>query len=206
MSKEFYQHKDYPKISKDYTVDDIKKFLSTIEFTFNDEFKCLDDIMSNVITHNNYCEYSKISVDSFEFFWKLSSFETILTHLATANYSNVVDNEIKFPVVDKINAIASSLNVLNDPYDDYEETFYFDKNGLLKIARVLRLTDPCDEDDDGVDIILYEGMDETLYDDIIDEFFNRAYIRYMADLPDELRKPITKMTPDEYKVFLMYVI
>lgn len=68
MSKEFYQHKDYPKISKDYTVDDIKKFLSTIEFTFNDEFKCLDDIMSNVITHNNYCEYSKISVDSFEFF------------------------------------------------------------------------------------------------------------------------------------------
>lgn len=126
--------------------------------------------------------------------------------MATANYSNVVDNEIKFPVVDKINAIASSLNVLNDPYDDYEETFYFDKNGLLKIARVLRLTDPCDEDDDGVDIILYEGMDDTLYDDIIDEFFNRAYIRYMADLPDELRKPITKMTPDEYKVFLMYVI
>lgn len=72
---------------------------------------------------------------------------------------------------------------------------------MLKIARTLRLVDPCDDNDDGDEIILYEGMDETLYDEMINDFFHRAYIRYICDLPDDLKKPITNMSPEEYQVF-----
>jgi len=205
MKHDFYQYTNYPKISKEYTIDDIRKFIDTITFTKDGKVYTTDEVMGNVATYNNYCEYSKISVDCFTIFWQLESCERKLTQLAAAHCTQNNDGDIHFPIMDKIYQIANSLNVQDDPFDDYEEAFYFDKNGLLKVARTLRLTDCCNEDDDGVEIIMYEGMDDTLYYEMIEEFFNRAYIRYMPDLPDELRKPITKMTPEEYKVFLMYV-
>lgn len=206
MTVEFYQHTEYPKISGEYSVDDIRKFMSTIIFNDGDNVYSTDEVMENITTYNNYCHYSKISVDCFSIFWKLRSCERQLTKLATAHYNLGTDGDIRFPVLDKIYEIATSLNVQDDPFDDYEEAFYFDKNGLLKIARTLRLSDPCDDCDDGDEIILYEGMNEHLYDDMINDFFYRAYIRYICDLPDDLRKPITKMTADEYQVFLMYII
>lgn len=206
MNQDFFQHKDYPKISKEYTVDDIKKFIDTITFTKDDKVYTTDEVMDNVVIHNNYCDYSKISVDCFTIFWQLESCERKLTKLAALHCTQNNDGDIYFPILDKIYAIANSLHVQDDPFDDFEEAFYFDKDGLLKVARTLRLVDPCDENDDGVEIIMYEGMDDTLYDDIINEFFYRSYIRYMCDLPDDLRKPITKMTADEYQVFLMYII
>lgn len=203
---DFYQHTDYPKISKEYTVEDIRKFIDTITFTDGDKVYTTDEVMENVVTYNDYCSYSKISVDCFTIFWKFESCERKLTQLVASTSSLNVNGEIHFPVLDKIYAIANSLHAQDDPFDDYEEAFYFDKNGLIKVARTLRLTDSCNEDDDGVEIIMYEGMDETLYDDMINEFFYRAYIRYICDLPEDLRKPITKMTADEYQVFLMYII
>jgi len=207
MSQEFYQHTDYPKISGEYTKADIKTFMSTLNLTDDKgTVYTIDEIMEGVVTYNNYCSYAKISVDAFTIYWRISNCERQLTKLASVYYPQGPDGEIKFPVLDKIYAIATSLHVEEDPFDDYEEAFYFDKNGLLKIARTLRLVDPCDDNDDGDEIILYEGMDETLYDDMINDFFYRTYIRYMCDLPDDLKKPITKMTPEEYQVFLMYII
>jgi hypothetical protein len=207
MSEDFYAFKkDYTKISGEYTVDDIRKFISNITFTDGDKVHSTDEVMDNVISYNNYCTYSEISVDCFTIFWRFESCERKLTQLASAHCPQNPDGDIYFPILDKIYAIANSLHVQDDPFDDYEEAFYFDQNGLLKVARTLRLVDPSDENDDGVEIIMYEGMDESLYDDMINDFFYRAYIRYMCDLPDDLRKPITKMTADEYQVFLMYII
>lgn len=207
MSHEFYQHTDYPKISGEYTKADIREFMSKLKLT-DDEGNpySIDEIMDGVITYNNYCSYAKISVDSFTIYWRIESCERQLTKLASTYYPLGPDGEIRFPILDKIYAIATSLHVEEDPFDDYEEAFYFDKNGLLKVARTLRLVDPCNDNDDGEEIIMYEGMDESLYDDMINDFFYRSYIRYMCDLPDDLKKPITKMTPEEYQVFLMYII
>jgi hypothetical protein len=206
MSIDFYQHKDYPKISMEYTKDKVKSLLYSLKIQFNDELTSLDDLIYHVNFYNNYCEHSKVSVDCFDIFYTFSKYEDILVKEATKNYKNVVDGNIVFPVMDKINDIAKSLHVLDDPFDDYHETFYFDHDGLLKIARRLCLTDPCDENDDGIDIILHDNMVESDFDEIIHEFFYKSYIRYMCDLPEELRKPITKMTPEEYQVFLMYII
>jgi hypothetical protein len=207
MNHDFYAFKkDYTKISGDYTIDDIRKFISTVTFDEEDKVYSIDEVMDNVVTYNNYCTYSEISVDCFTIFWKLASCERKLTKLAATHYTQNSDGDIHFSILDKIYAIANSLHVQDDPFDDFEEAFYFDKNGLLKVARTLRLVDPSDENDDGIEIIMYDGMDDSLYDDIINEFFYRAYIRYMCDLPDDLRKPITKMTADEYQVFLMYII
>lgn len=203
---DFIQFTDYPKISKEYTREDIGKYLSTIVFEYENKIYSTADVMEVVNTTNNYCDYGKISVDCFSIFWTHSNCETILTQLALINHDNVIDGEIQFSVLNKIYEIAEILHVTTDPFDDYEEYFYFDFNGLLKVARTVRLVDPCDENDDGIEIILYDGMDESAYDSIIHEFFYQAYIKYMGDLPDDLRKPITKMTDDELKVFLMYVI
>lgn len=206
MIADFHQFKDYPKVSGVYTRDDIRRYLSTIVFQDEHKTYSTDDIMQDLHATNNYCDYGKISVDCFSLFWTLSECEVKLTQLATKNHEHVVDGEIQFPVLNKINAIAKVLCVADDPFDDYEEYFYFDANGLLKVARTLRLVNPFDENDDGIEIILYDGMNEDVYDDVIHNFFYEVYIKYMSDLPNELRKPITKMNEDELKVFLMYVI
>jgi len=206
MSSDFFQYKNYPKISSEYTRDDIRHYLSSITFKTNETTYSIDAIMEDLTTQNNYCDYGKISVDCFSIFWRLSNCEQLLVSHASANHKIVIEGEIQFPVLTKIHDIAKILHVTNDPFDDYEEYFYFDLDGLLKVARIVRLVDPFDENDDGIEIILYDGMDDNAYDDVINEFFYQVYIRYMADLPHELRKPLTKMNADELQVFLMYVI
>lgn len=206
MSYDYNRHKSYPKLSENYSIEKIKKLMVNFNCPENIEKYSIDNAMSNLRLSNHYCDNTEVSVDCFYFNWPYSDCNNYMKQLALLNYSHLVDDDIEFPVMATIERIAQDIHVQHDPYAEIDDNFYFDHDGLLKIVRTLRLSDPCDENDDGVEIMLYENMDSSKFDDIIHDFFYYAYIKHMGDLPEELRKPITKMTDDEYQVFMMYVI
>lgn len=203
---DYNRHKSYPKISQEYGADKALALMSGFKGGNNIKGFTVKGFVDNLRLHYNYCDTSEINVDCFHFFWPYDECNEYVKSLALLNYDHLEDGDVVFPVMKTILKIATSLCVLDEPFYEEEDSFYFDFEGRLKIFRTLRLTAPWDENDDGVEILLYDGMDEHKFDEDIDHFFFYAYTKYITGLPEELKKPITQLTDDEYQLFMMYVI
>jgi len=203
---DYNRHQSYPKISQEYGADEALALMKGFKGGKDIKGFTVKGFVDNLRLHYNYCDTSEINVNCFHFFWPYDECNEYIKSLALLNHEEIEDGDVVFPVMKTIFKIATSLCVIDEPFYDFEDSFYFDHAGRLKIFRTLRLTDPCDENDDGVEILLYDGMDEHKFDKDIDHFFFYAYTKYITGLPEELKKPITQLTDDEYQLFMMYVI
>lgn len=203
---DYNRHQSYHKISQAYSSDKALALMSGFKGGNDIKGFTVRGLVDNLRLHYNYCDTSEINVDYFHFFWPYDECNEYIKSLALLNYDDLEDGDVVFPVMKTILKIATSLCILNDPFYEEEDSFYFDHDGQLKIIRTLRLADPCDENDDGVEILLYDGMDEHKFDEVIDHFFFYAYTKYITGLPEDLKKPITQLTDDEYQLLMMYVI
>ncbi len=147
-------------------------------------------------TEHAYCDCSKFTFNAFEFYWRYSHYSEHLIKKLNNPY---------FDIIDYIKNFANIIGINDEPYMSYDNTFFYFENSELKVAYEVLLINPFDENDDGVQFLAFEGMNNNNYITVIDEYFSDRYLNYLH-LPDELRKPLSKMTDDELNLIKIYLI
>lgn len=141
------------------------------------------------------CEHTEIIFQSFWFFWSSNQYN---------EYLNKLLNFPHFPIESYAENIEHILGIEKDSFSTYDESFYFDKDGQLKLLKNYHFIDAYDEYSDESSLLFYEGMNDDDCKNMINEFYFDNYICHLK-LPPELYKPLNKLSSDEIEVLKMYI-
>lgn len=187
--------KSVSNLFSDFIPDQSYKLIDWESFIDNESWKSArysESIQASFHT----CDFSNISLLSFTFRFPYTQYEKYLD----SKYS-----DMNFPILKYIENLANVLGIGDWPYFDFTETLFYFEHNKLKVAYEFLLVDPRDENDDGLMFLLVDEMKFEDYLEAIDDYFADRFIRYM-NIPEELKKPLSKMDDDELEMLRMYCL
>lgn len=145
----------------------------------------------------------------------------LVYHYFKYNNSNEINSEIINNCYLEINKLDNNYEMLEhfrrtlsyfetlinfEPAIDFKTKYFKIEDNKLKSVCELFIFDPWNEDDEGVEIIIYEGYDKKLIYNLIESFFDDMFEKYFKKIMSIYNKKLSNLSKKEKKIIHMLLI